>query len=1318
VKPTKVVGGLVLLAHLSSGGLYGQLQTQLNINATAPRKAISPLIYGTNDPYEHAGSKRLGGNRLTSYNWEHNASNAGSDYFQNSDDWLPWHLGVPDSIYNQPASAIVHHHRSSLQQGAYSLVTLPMAGYVAADKNGGVSIAEAAPSNRWKEVVLRKNAPLSLQPDTSDGFVYIDEELNYLLHKFGKSNTATGIQGYSLDNEPGLWSHTHPLLWGTEGVTVAQLMNRSFNTAALVKDMDSTAEVFGPALYGVTAYQNLQFAPDWESVKGSNNYFVEYYLEQMREKHNQQGRRLLDVLDLHWYPETNFNHGNQRPTNNMHDRNSVAARLEMSRSLWDSTYVEPTWIGNDHAHALLPLIPKVNSMIANKYPGTKLAITEYSYMGINHVSGAIAQADVLGIFGQQDIYMANYWGEVSGYIKSGFDIFRNYNGNGGRFGDNGLMATSDDRANASVYASVMNNNDSIMHVVAINKNQDSTLTATISVNSTFEYKGARVWILDSRSPNIRQAKNVRRIDGNTFTYDLPPMSIAHFELTPEDLFVLPFVDTFYATTSTGYSDGQAVVNMYATVLDGDNNLDSIYVDLSVLGGPQKAMMLRDGDNFSLQFTVPKNTPSGLKDVILYAKDATGNVVQDRVQYRIIKKKSPMVIWDGDNVAGGEPSVFYDIDDSYAGQSSLQAIASGGNKKPNTLHFHFIHDEGKWNAAVWRFDPNPGGARDISEYGYIEFYIKSNAARNADIELSFTDASANMNASATIRLKEDGYLRNFSPHQYSRVRIPVTELGNSIDLSKVWQMNLVVNSAHDAFDVWIDDIAAYPYTNIPVQPNFLSASVNPAAAYADAETLVTLRATVTDPDSNVTSVTADLSQLNRGNSKKLVLNENGEYEATFTIPKIIAGGDVDVRMTVTDKNFNFRDTVLALKVNKPAETEVIWDGDNINTGAAWISNEPLSDYSVSEDGGANQPMAMKVKLKHNESDRWAAVVLDWNQGTNDSRIIDLSNKHYLSLNIKGDNVPSDFDMMLFIRDQFNRESKTIWLKQEGFINNFTNEYQQLRIPLSYLKEDADIDLREVTKIGFLSEHIQGNEATLYIDDIVGGGSMVANVDFAVKAAQCGKNGTIKAHVNDPVAGTLQYYIKGKANPAGIDSALFSNLLPGAYEITIKSDSGFVYRELVNVPGSGPLKVTGLSDSTGNIDITVSGGSGDYSYSWNNGSTSEDLEGVVTGSYKVTVSDHVTGCSVKKTFQAVNPGLSLNLFPNPATSVININYEVTEALNGEVVITVMDKFGVVRSTQTSTATAGTLTVNTTTLSTDTYFLRVQVNGKIYTRLFAVQ
>ena len=59
-----------------------------------------------------------------------------------------------------------------------------------------------------------------------------------------------------------------------------------------------------------------------------------------------------------------------------------------------------------------------------------------------------------------------------------------------------------------------------------------------------------------------------------------------------------------------------------------------------------------------------------------------------------------------------------------------------------------------------------------------------------------------------------------------------------------------------------------------------------------------------------------------------------------------------------------------------------------------------------------------------------------------------------------------------------------------------------------------------------------------------------------------------------------------------------------------------------------------DGNGSINVTVSGGSGNYSYSWDSGETTEDLSGLGAGTYSVIVTDDTDGCTANITETIIN------------------------------------------------------------------------------------
>jgi hypothetical protein len=473
-----------------------------------------------------ATASRLGGNRTTGYNWENNLSSAGEDWHNYNDGYL-FPRGRDSSV---PGITIIDFVEKAKANGAYALVTLPMAGYVANDGRGTVVEKDTAPSHRFAQIIDRKNRPLSLMPDLSDGVVYSDEMVNYLVTKLGSSRNG-GINAYSLDNEPSLWPGTHPRIHPTK-TTVAEILEKSVSLASVVKDFDPGAEVFGPALYGVGAYANFQGASDWNQFSGKYRWFIEAYLDGMRMAGEERGHRLLDALDIHYYTEARspLDHRvcDDRDTNEQ----CIHTRFQSTRSLWDRTYRETSWVSQALGR-FLPILPNVITSIEQYYPGTKIAFSEYNFGAENTISGGIAQADALGIFATYGVYFATLWpgpGKLE-YAYAGINLYTNYDSNGGAFGNLLVESTTDNIVYSSVYAATGENGT--LHVILLNKNQHAPERFVFDIQSNQSYKAYAWYGFDAGSSEIRKFGTGVFNKNNTkgFTLQAAPLSAIHLVLT-------------------------------------------------------------------------------------------------------------------------------------------------------------------------------------------------------------------------------------------------------------------------------------------------------------------------------------------------------------------------------------------------------------------------------------------------------------------------------------------------------------------------------------------------------------------------------------------------------------------------------------------------------------------------------------------------------------------------------------------------------------------------------------------------------------------
>lgn len=478
---------------------------------------ISPYVYGANFPeWARVGRgftlSRQGGNRMSAYNWETNASNAGSDYRHQNDGYM----GESD----EPGWTARTFLEAGQGNGAAVILTVPTTGYVSADKKGDGDVGQTPDylNVRFHRSYARKpGGRYVYPPDTTDRAVYQDEFVAWVQ----KVKSPTTPVWFSLDNEPDLWGHTHQRIW-PKNPTYAQIIANNIEYGSAIKAVAPKTLVFGPANYGWNGFRTFQGAPD-----ANGRDFLDVYLTAMRDAERKAGKRVLDVLDIHFYPEARGD--GQRITTNSDSPGLKDARIQAPRSLWDPTYVEDSWITENLGKKPIALLPGVLRQIANRYPGTKLAITEYNYGGGRVASGMIAQADVLGQYGRHGLFAACNWGLGPDDVAqvAGFRAFTDFDGKGARFGDLGLAVRGETPTDNSLFAARDKQDPKRLTLVVLNKTGFAK-TATVALKS-FAAKSARGFI--HAAPNFLRPEPARiGVKGSTVTVVLPPETVTSIEL--------------------------------------------------------------------------------------------------------------------------------------------------------------------------------------------------------------------------------------------------------------------------------------------------------------------------------------------------------------------------------------------------------------------------------------------------------------------------------------------------------------------------------------------------------------------------------------------------------------------------------------------------------------------------------------------------------------------------------------------------------------------------------------------------------------------
>jgi len=521
-----------LLALLLTGVALAQNPTAtVTIDPNANRHAIDPRIYGvaygttTQLADLNVPLNRYGGNNSSRYNWQLNADNRDQDWYFES-------IGDTSAIAGERGDTFISTTQAA---GARAMITIPMLDWVAklgANRSKLASFsqskygAQTGNDAQWfpdaGNGILKSNGQYVTGNDPNDANVastssYQQQWVQHITSTFGLAG-ATAPRYYILDNEHSIWHSTHRDVHPT-GATMDEVLARIKDYAAQIRGTDPNALIVGPEEWGWSGYfysgydQQYGSLHGWSFLPDRANHAGADYLPWLLGQLKADGRHLLDVFTVHYYPQgAEFSNDVSTTTQLL--------RNKSTRSLWDPNYVDQSWIGTQ-----VMLIPRLRGWVnANYYPGTPIGITEYNWGAEPYINGATTQADILGIFGREGLDLAARWTtpDATTPTYKAIKIYRNYDGNKSTFGDTSVSASGPNPDNVAVFAA-QRTADSALTVMVINKYLTGNTPVSLALNNFASNGTAQVYQLTSTNAITRLTD--LSFSGSTPAFTAPAQSI-------------------------------------------------------------------------------------------------------------------------------------------------------------------------------------------------------------------------------------------------------------------------------------------------------------------------------------------------------------------------------------------------------------------------------------------------------------------------------------------------------------------------------------------------------------------------------------------------------------------------------------------------------------------------------------------------------------------------------------------------------------------------------------------------------------------------
>ena len=500
-----------------------------NVNVTVDvlknRHMISAYIYGGAFPDDAASITdsalsvvRWGGNATSTYNWKLGTNNADNDWY-----FEDFAFGALNNSADSESTQFIKDVHTA---GSNALMTMVMLPCVAQSPETSTQQGGASNNNHWSFPVTSWSSQCAFDPYNSnagDGLmsdcttqitakpsdiintyyplldgppqagdpansVYRSQWAAALATAFGSGScpipysTITSCHYYDMDNEVDIWGGTHidvhPNPSGYD-----ELANIYVTEATNLKVWDPAAVRLGPVSCCWWFYWNGANSNDKAAHAGDD--FLPWWLNQVYFKDQVAGKRSLDLFDIHAYPDgpdtTNYTTAQKR-----------AAAVSIYRDYWDPTLTSPSGTVNQPwatsiqpNHTIAFRIPRMRAIVNSTYPGTPLAMTEWSaeFAGASDFSTALGDADAYGVLGRERVSLATRWTAPSSSNPNyqALKLYTNYDGAHHGFGTTSVSATHDaDPSLFSTYAA-LNSGGTVMTIMVLNKDPANSAQVTFTI---------------------------------------------------------------------------------------------------------------------------------------------------------------------------------------------------------------------------------------------------------------------------------------------------------------------------------------------------------------------------------------------------------------------------------------------------------------------------------------------------------------------------------------------------------------------------------------------------------------------------------------------------------------------------------------------------------------------------------------------------------------------------------------------------------------------------------------------------------------------